>query len=89
MPKAPFPSFTLALSSSQAAEDSSDVPSHERGVEVDLMVSHVWRDVDNRDRQLLMINFLINRKPMIHGRPTHGTWHVIFLPRLDLLVPLI
>ncbi|KAF8874214.1 hypothetical protein CPB84DRAFT_1829455 [Gymnopilus junonius] len=34
MPKAPFPSFTLALSSSQAAED---VPSPERGVKVDLM----------------------------------------------------
>ncbi|PPQ97489.1 hypothetical protein CVT26_002718 [Gymnopilus dilepis] len=37
MPKAPFPSFSLALSGSQLAEETPGAPSQERGVEVDLM----------------------------------------------------
>ncbi|KDR82036.1 hypothetical protein GALMADRAFT_207381 [Galerina marginata CBS 339.88] len=39
IPKAPFPSFALALSrqTSFANEDQADLPPHERGPEVDLM----------------------------------------------------
>jgi len=96
IPKAPFPSFTLALSR-QNSQTTEDVQPQERGAELDLMktfdprMPHSWNmpDASDEDKSDTETIFEIREERQKSGKETRAGKKLICLPKLSMIFRLL